>query len=93
MYEVYEIITKSEIAEFDMLTEGLYKIPIKLTGNRIVDYLTVYLSYFEDINKFLQDEKKHGRYLIYFHQTQVTLTEHYEPFKWIRDIVYRRFVK
>lgn len=93
MCEVYEIVTKSEIEEFEILTKGLYEIPIRWTGNNIVDYLAVYLSYFEDINKFLQDEKKHGRYLIYFHQTEITLAEHYEAFKWIRENIYRRFVK
>jgi len=93
MVDVYKIITPEEVDEFNALTENYYKIPIKWTGNNIVDYLTVYLSYFQDINMFLQDEKKHERYLIYFHQTQVTLPEHHEAFKWIQETLYRRFVK
>jgi len=93
MCEVYEIVTKNEIKEFNAITEGLYKVPIRWTGNNIVDYLAVYLSYFEDINKFLIQPIDEERPLVYFRQSQVILIEHLEAFAWIKENIYKRFVQ
>lgn len=93
MCEVYDIVKKSEIEEFNAITKGHYEIPIRWTGNNIVDYLAVYLSYFQDIHAFLEVEPEDDLSQIYFHQTRVILKEYYEPFKWIQENIYRRFIK
>lgn len=91
--DVYNIVTAQEEDDFKIITENIYQKPIKWTTDPIVDYLALYLSYFEAISKYLNEDLKDDNTLIYFRETQVTLKEHLEPLEWIHTNIYRRFNK
>ncbi len=93
MVGVFGLITKEEVDEFDEVISAVYDRPIYWVGDALVDYLSTFLSHYEEIFSYINEENKDPSQVIYYRREQLTLGLHIEPFTWVSETLYKRFVQ